>query len=163
MRASTTPEPAHTPQADLRQPPDGALSPLRLGDEALLARVKQRVLAAIAGKGAAVHSTVRADGGEWVRVSPGVERKLLWESREAVSCLLRLAPGAVVGAHAHPIDEECVVLQGSVRIGRDLLLKVGDFHVGVQGVEHEEASTDTGAVVYLRAARPITERAQQVG
>lgn len=153
MKATTPAKTLPILQADVRQQSDAAPCPLRPGDAGLLARVKQRVLGAVARKTGALHSTVRAEGGEWEQVAPGVERKLLWETREAVSCLLRLAPGAVVGAHAHPIDEECVVLEGSVCIGPELLLTVGDFHVGVQGVDHQAASTETGALVYLRGAR----------
>ncbi len=138
---------------DVRQSLDDALCPERPGDEALLARVKQRVLAAVAGRTGALHCTVRAHAGQWDPVSPGIERKLLWESADAVSCLLRLAPGAMVAAHGHLLDEECVVLKGSVRIGPDLLLREGDFHVGVRGVAHADTSSDAGAVVYLRGAK----------
>jgi quercetin dioxygenase-like cupin family protein len=156
MRATTDHE-VSTLQAETRRSLDEALCPRRPDDEALLARVKQRVLTAVTEKTAALHGTVRAEAGEWERVSLGVERKLLWESHDAMSCLLRLAPGAMVGAHAHPIDEECIVLEGSIRIGSELLLKVGDFHVGVQGVAHEAATSETGALVYLRAAKPGRE------
>ena len=141
---------------DVRQSLDDALCPERPGDEALLARVKQRVLAAVAGTTGALHCTVRVGAGRWETVSPGVERKLLWESADTVSCMLRLAPGAMVAAHGHLLDEECVVLEGSVRIGRDLVLRAGDFHVGVRGVPHADTSCDHGAVVYLRGAKRAT-------
>ncbi len=64
---------------------------------------------------------------------------------------MRFAPGASVARHMHRADEECVVLEGSVRIG-DLLLHAGDFHLGREGSEHPLATTDTGAVFYLRGA-----------
>ena len=150
----------HSPaalEADIRQSLDDALCARRPGDCALIARVKERVLTAVSRKTSLLHRTVRAEGGSWETVSTGVERKLLWESGDAFSCLMRLAPGAVVAGHSHPIDEECVVLEGSLRIGTGLVLYAGDFHVGVSGVEHDVASTDTGAVVYLRSARPKAE------
>ncbi|MDB5947660.1 MAG: hypothetical protein JWQ33_2686 [Ramlibacter sp.] len=152
MRA-TTDQDSPDLQGDIRGLLDGALCPQRPGDEALLARVKEKVLTAVTGKTDALHSTVRADAGAWEALSPGVERKLLWESGDTVSCMLRLAPGATVAAHGHLLDEECVVLEGSVRIGSNLVLRVGDFHVAVQGVAHDETSTETGAVVYLRGAK----------
>ena len=140
-------------EMDVRQALDAALCPQGSGDSALLARVKARVLTAVTGKTGALHGTVRAEAGAWEPVSPGVERKLLWESGDSLSCMLRLAPGAVVAAHGHLLDEECVVLEGSLRIGSDLVLHVGDFHVGVHGVAHAETSSETGAMVYLRGAR----------
>ena len=142
-------------ETDVREELDAALCPQRPGDSALLDRVKGRVMTAVSGKTGALHGTVRAQAGVWEQVAPGVERKLLWESGDTVSCMLRLAPGAVVAAHGHLLDEECVVLEGSVRIGSDLVLRVGDFHVGVHGVAHDQTSSDTGAVVYLRGARQV--------
>lgn len=150
--------------ADVRLSLDEAFCPPRAADSVLIARVRARVLAAVVPKpspdsDSPRHSTIRAGAGTWTVVSPGVERKLLWESSDAVSCLVRLAPGATVGRHDHLIDEECVVLEGSLQIGADLLLRAGDFHVGVKGLAHEAASSVTGAVVYLRGARPRTEPA----
>jgi hypothetical protein len=144
--------PDTTMEADIRLSLDGALCPQRAGDAALLERVKGRVLAAVTGKSGELHGTVRAQEGTWERLAPGVERKLLWQSADAFSCLMRLAPGASVAGHAHPIDEECVVLEGTLRID-GLVLHAGDFHVGVKGVAHASASTDTGVLVYLRGAR----------
>lgn len=120
-------------------------------DKALLQRVRSRVLSAIAQQ-APQHITVRAGEGGWELVAPGVARKVLLQADGAVSSLVRLDPGARVGGHLHPIHEECLVLAGTLRIGRDLLLGPGDFHVGVAGIAHEEASTESGALVFLRGA-----------
>lgn len=144
-------------ESDIRRSLDDALCPSREGDEQLLGRVRDQVMGAVAGKGAMLHRTIRAEAGVWEPVGTGVERKLLWETSDAVSCLIRLAAGAVVAGHSHLMDEECVVLEGSLRIGRDLLLRVGDFHVGVRGVDHDVASTETGAVVYLRGAKQVAD------
>ena len=130
------------------------------GDAAVVARVKTRVMEAVTQKSSLLHRTVRADGGVWEPVGPGLERKVLWESGDALSFLMKLAPGAVASGHSHLIDEECVVLEGTLRIGPDLLLRAGDFHVGVAGVDHQDGSTDTGALLYVRGARP---RAETVG
>ncbi len=143
--------------ADIRRSLEQALDGQRAGDAELLARVKSRVIDAIEHKCALLHRTVRADGGEWEPVGPGVERKLLWETADATSCLVRLAPGASFPPHGHPIDEESVILEGSLRIGADLLLRVGDFHVGLRGVEHETVSTDEGCLCFLRTARCFFE------
>jgi quercetin dioxygenase-like cupin family protein len=125
------------------------LEPSSPADDALLARVKARVLRAITP----AFATVQPATGQWETIAPGVERKMLWVSGDAQSCMVRLAPGAVVAGHAHAIDEECVVLSGTLRIGDSLLLHEGDFHVAAQGSTHAKASTETGALVYLRGAR----------
>ncbi|MEO5670845.1 MAG: cupin domain-containing protein [Ramlibacter sp.] len=129
----------------------GAVAP---GDGAVLERVRQNVLSQIAKESQGrVHTTVRAGEQPWEQVSEGVERKLLFETADSVSSLLRLAPGAAVPGHAHLIDEECLVLEGTLRIGVDLLLRAGDFHVGLKGVPHAQASTETGVIVFLREGR----------
>ncbi|MEJ5992327.1 cupin domain-containing protein [Ramlibacter sp. PS3R-8] len=138
--------------ADMRRALDRRLGCSAVGDEALLARVKARVLLEIAAEGHAQHRTVRAADGGWREVAPGVERKLLWTSGSAESYMVRLAPGAVACAHLHPMDEECVVLEGSLRIGASLLLQKGDFHVAASGSMHDAVTTDTGALIYIRGA-----------
>jgi anti-sigma factor ChrR (cupin superfamily) len=122
-------------------------------DDALIARVRAKVMDAVAQKSGALHCTVRADAGNWEPVAPGVERKLLWERGNAVSCMVRLAPGTSFPPHNHVIDEECVVLEGSLRIGSGPLLRPGDFHVGLNGIEHEAVSTQEGCLCFLRTAR----------
>jgi quercetin dioxygenase-like cupin family protein len=141
-----------TSPADRRPAANDGSHP-RPGDLELLQRVRGRLVDAVTHRTSVLHQTVRADEGCWQSIGPGVERKVLWETTDTLSCLMRLAPGALVAGHAHPLDEECVVLEGSLRIGDDLVLHAGDFHVGVRGVRHEAAHTDTGAVVYLRSAR----------
>jgi quercetin dioxygenase-like cupin family protein len=125
-------------------------------DDALLARVRANLMGRIAAgqKSASPHLTVRADDDGWELLQPGVRRKVLLETDSTVSCLMRLDAGIVMPGHSHPIDEECLVLEGTLRIGTDLLLHAGDFHVGRQGVDHAEASTDTGTLLYLRSGKP---------
>jgi anti-sigma factor ChrR (cupin superfamily) len=122
-------------------------------DDALIARVRSRVGDAIEHKLPALHCTVRAASGDWKQAAPGVECKVLWERGDAVSCMVKLAPGASFPSHGHPIDEESVILSGSLRIGADLLLKPGDFHVGLSGVDHGAISTEEGCLCFLRTAR----------
>lgn len=136
--------------AELRQALDERLGCGKHDDEALLARVKARVFRSIEAEGGVQHRTVRAADGHWQEVCPGVTRKLLWTDASTQSSMVRLAPGAVVRAHFHPMDEECVVLEGSLRIGAGLLLREGDFHVAAGGSMHEEVTSDTGALIYLR-------------
>lgn len=124
-------------------------------DAALIERLRVRVLHAIQQDRSDRYRTVRSSSDDWAPVAPGVERKLLWVSGLAQSCLLRLAPGARVAGHLHSMDEECVVLEGSVCIGADLVLQAGDFHVAAAGSSHQDATSETGALVYLRGAVDI--------
>jgi hypothetical protein len=118
-------------------------------DHDLLQRVKARVMGTVRAE-SSPYRTVRAGEG-WETVAPGIERKLLWVLGDQRSCLMRFAPGAVVDRHFHRADEECVVLEGTVRIG-ELELHAGDFHLGREGSDHPVSTTDTGAVIYLRGA-----------
>jgi hypothetical protein len=137
---------------DLRRLLDQRVGRSTEDDDALIARVKSRVMSAIEAEQRLQYRTVRSAGPGWETVAPGVERKMLWTTASEQSCMLRLAPGASVGSHWHAADEECVVVEGSVRIGADLVLHAGDFHIGRKGSVHEATTSETGAVVYLRGA-----------
>ena len=124
---------------------------------ALVERVRQRVMASIAQDSTARHLTVKADDERWRAFAPGVDRKVLHLSEGIMSYLLRLAPGATLPAHRHPVDEECVVLEGTLRIGDDLELHAGGFHLGRKNVAHAPITSDHGAIIYLRGAEPTAE------
>jgi quercetin dioxygenase-like cupin family protein len=145
---------------DVRRALDEGSGIVLPGDEELLARVKARVLTAIRSEGSAGSTTVRSGEG-WERLAPGIDRKLLWQAGSVTSCMMRFAPGAQVPAHVHAEDEECVVLEGTVRIG-ELVLHPGDFHVGHKGSLHVLATTDTGAVVFLRGVADAPAHAPSV-
>jgi quercetin dioxygenase-like cupin family protein len=119
----------------------------------LAARIKHRVLDRIA-RSESSHLTVPSTGGEWQAFKHGVDIKVLHEANGVMSYLLRLAPGAVVDAHRHPIDEECVVLQGTVRIGDELTVLAGGFHLAHQNTLHAPISSELGATLFLRGASP---------
>ena len=95
-----------------------------------------------------------ADGGQWQPFATGVQIKVLHEAGGVMSYLLRLAPGASIAPHRHPIDEECVVLEGTVRIGDDLVVEAGGFHLARQGLLHAPIHAPQGATLFLRGAAP---------
>jgi quercetin dioxygenase-like cupin family protein len=100
---------------------------------------------------------IPADADTWKPFLPGVSIKVLHRHGDMMSYLLRMAPGAVIPAHRHPYEEECVVLEGSLHIG-DVRLSAGGFLLVHEGVLHDElVAEEDGATLYLRGARPRAE------
>jgi anti-sigma factor ChrR (cupin superfamily) len=131
------------------QEPDAA-------DAAALQRVRARVMERVATEPRAAHVTVERDGGKWHDFLPGIQRKVLHERDNVMSYLLKFAAGAVLPAHRHPMDERCVALEGSVRIGGQALA-AGGFHLALEGLPHGDITSDEGAVIYLHGASPRAE------
>jgi len=117
------------------------------------AALKQRLLDRVADTDDS-HLTVGLDDGAWQPWLDGVEIKPLREMDGVLSYLLRLAPGASLPAHRHPIDEECIVLDGVLRVGSHIELGAGGYHLAHQGALHGRISTPTGATIFLRGAVP---------
>jgi quercetin dioxygenase-like cupin family protein len=102
-------------------------------------------------------TTIQADEGEWAPFSPKVRIKLLRRDGATQSYLLRLEPGAVLLPHVHGRDEECMVLEGEVRIG-NLVVKQGAYHLAPRGVAHEPIHSESGALLFLRGAIPAASQ-----
>lgn len=100
------------------------------------------------------YHTVPADGGEWLRVDPRLEMKILYKDTRATSFLLRLEPGARLPGHVHAADEECLVLEGELRLGEGVTLKAGDYHFAPRGLPHGAAESPSGALLFLRSEKP---------
>jgi anti-sigma factor ChrR (cupin superfamily) len=122
-------------------------------DAELAARVKRRVLQRIAEEQRPQHLTVHAHEGVWQPFGPGVQLKLLHATGDIWSYLLKLEPGAQLPTHRHPVDEECVVLEGTVQVG-ELRVAAGGFHLGRKDVLHAPITALSGALLFLRGARP---------
>ncbi len=119
----------------------------------LKARILGQVRAEAAPPGLQATFTLRADEGDWVRLAPKVEIKVLRRDAESRSFLLCLGPGAVLPPHAHPLEEECYVLEGEVRFG-DIQVRAGDYHLAPRGVPHGLVRSREGALLLLRGANP---------
>lgn len=131
---------------------DQAVAPEPL-DAAAEARVKRRLLQRIAADSTPRHTTIAPADGEWRPFGPGVTMKVLHHDGRSLSYLLRLAPGAALPAHHHPQDEECLVLEGEMRIG-DIVIAAGGYHLGRKGVLHDRLTSPGGALIFLRGAVP---------
>jgi quercetin dioxygenase-like cupin family protein len=97
--------------------------------------------------------TVKADEGEWKPFLPKIAIKVLRREADTLTYLLRLEPGAALLPHEHPQDEECIVLDGTARIG-DLTVRAGDYHCAPAGRPHGVIRSETGATLFLRGAIP---------
>lgn len=123
-------------------------------------RVREKLLASITPKSNTSLEqplpgifVLKKDAGDW-RKTPfaGVTYKLLYfdkESRFATS-LLKMQPGAQYPAHRHAGCEQCLVVEGDVRIGSVAVSK-GDFEYALAGTEHGVLTTDSGCVLLIIA------------
>jgi quercetin dioxygenase-like cupin family protein len=104
------------------------------------------------------HLTVPAEEGLWQDFCPGVQIKLLHRVGGVQSYLLKLEPGAVLPSHSHPVDEECMVLQGVLHVGSQIEVHPGGYHLAHEGSLHAPVTTQTGALIFLRGAVPHVEQ-----
>jgi quercetin dioxygenase-like cupin family protein len=122
--------------------------------QAIINRTRSRLMNAIAAANVDAHTTVHAHENTWRALLDNIELKLLHHVDGVASYLLRMQPGAVLPAHRHPVDEECVVLEGELRIGQTLVLKAGSFHLARKEMPHAPITTEHGALIFLRGAMP---------
>lgn len=153
------PDPDPVLDADIIDALNLGLAPIA-ADGAASQRIKSRLMQRVAHLAQAEaqteaprHRTVQPHEGAWRDLGDGLSLKVLHRAGDAMSYLLRLAPGARLPAHRHPMDEECVVLEGAVQIGT-LRLGPGGFHLGAQGVPHDVIECPEGALLFLRGAVP---------
>ncbi|MCR5884640.1 cupin domain-containing protein [Rhizobacter sp. J219] len=116
-------------------------------------QIKARLLERVADADD-THLTVDAHQGTWQPFAPGIALKVLREHEGVLSYLLKLDAGATLPAHRHPLDEECVVLEGRLRVGSRTEIGPGGYHVAHQGALHATIGTTTGATIFLRGAIP---------
>ncbi|MFO1270620.1 MAG: cupin domain-containing protein [Rubrivivax sp.] len=129
-----------------------ALDPVPM-PPAAAARVKRRLLQRVAADSTPRHHTVPAGEAGWQPFGEGLSIKVLHEAGGVMSYLVRLAPGAALAPHRHPLDEECVVLEGEVQIGA-LRVGPGGYHRGLKDVLHDHVASEGGALIFLRGAAP---------
>jgi quercetin dioxygenase-like cupin family protein len=100
------------------------------------------------------HLTIGSDECDWQPFLDGVAIKVLREQAGVLSYLLKLEPGATLPPHRHPQDEECLVLEGRLRVGSQVEIGPGGYHLAHGGALHATISTETGATIFLRGAAP---------
>lgn len=133
----------------MKSPPDTiAPAPPRRARE-----IKRRLFERVADADDS-HLTIGADDGEWQPFADGVRIKVLRERDGVLSYLLRLAPGATLPPHRHPLDEECLVLDGVLNVGSRWQVGPGGYHLAHAGALHASIGSRTGATIFLRGAVP---------
>jgi hypothetical protein len=149
-------EDPHGLDPDIVQALTRAQRPDEAADAASIERVRSRLMKRVATDSVRHHVAIAAEGGSWHSLLPGIQRKVLHEEAGVMSYLLKFAPGAVLPAHRHPVDEECVVIEGRLRIG-ELTRGPGGFHRVRHDVLDADSTSDEGCVIYLRGATPKAE------
>jgi anti-sigma factor ChrR (cupin superfamily) len=93
---------------------------------------------------------VREGEGEWQKVREGVFAKQLYidRTRDLVTMLVRMDPGARYVSHRHAAPEQCFVLEGDIRDG-DVVCYTGDFQVLEPGSVHGAQWTKDGCTVLI--------------
>ena len=114
---------------------------------AMRARILARARATLPS--ADSHLTVHASADGWVKVFPLVQMRTLFESQQGRGMLFRMKAGGRLPPHEHDTDEDCVVLEGELSIG-NVTVRAGDFHLARAGIPHDELTSATGALFYIR-------------
>ena len=114
-------------------------------------RLWTRIRARVASLVAPGTTTVRAEGAEWIALSPLVKFRRLRVDVQAgnQTVLLRAEPGGFIPRHRHNQDEEFIVLEGECHIGGHHL-RAGDAHCATAGSWHDDITTQTGVLVLVR-------------
>jgi len=99
--------------------------------------------------------TLRASESAWRSLVAGVDFRLLHADPAGgtMTAFIRMLPGSTFEAHEHPCTEECLVLEGEIRIGSHRLV-AGDMHVANGGTRHDTTHSAGGALLWVRAALP---------
>ncbi len=67
---------------------------------------------------------------------------------DRVTMLVRMAPGAAYPAHRHAAPEECLVLEGDLRVGAESM-RAGDFQRAEADSVHGVQSTEGGCLLLI--------------
>ncbi|HYJ47913.1 MAG TPA: cupin domain-containing protein [Pyrinomonadaceae bacterium] len=94
--------------------------------------------------------TIRADEGQWQEIQQGIFMKSLFadQTRGTTTVLIRMSPGTYLPRHRHYGAEECLVLEGDVRAGGQML-RAGDYHCAMADSVHDRLSTVNGALLLI--------------
>lgn len=126
----------------------GSLSPARL-DAGQHARMRSEIML---HSGQGETEVVRAGAGEWLDFLPGIRIKTLRLDRRhgTQTSLWQCDAGSRIPPHKHTKDEECLILEGSIRY-RGETYTAGDYLYARSGVKQDAFHTETGALLLIRS------------
>jgi anti-sigma factor ChrR (cupin superfamily) len=97
------------------------------------------------------HLVLREEG-EFLPVLKGIAVKRLRMDETSETSLWKLDPGATIPAHTHHLDEECLVLSGTIEYaGRSL--GTGDYLGALKGEYQDVITSSQGALLLIRGER----------
>jgi len=99
--------------------------------------------------------TLRAADGAWEDTGvAGVQVRRLFVDRASnrMTAMFRMAPGAAYPVHVHDGPEECYVLQGDLHVGRELVMRAGDYQRATPGSEHGTQWTENGCLLLVTSS-----------
>jgi anti-sigma factor ChrR (cupin superfamily) len=105
------------------------------------------------GEGAALLVRRAADAAWEPADVPGVLVRTLFvdPDKNQFTALVRMRPGAAYPAHLHSGPEECLVLEGDLRVG-DEVLRPGDYQRAPAGSRHGVQSTEQGCLILITSS-----------
>lgn len=98
--------------------------------------------------------TRRATDGDWEETGePGVQvrRLFLDPQRDQFTAVVRMAPGTAWPRHIHNGAEECLVLEGDLRVG-EITMRAGDYQRAPAGSRHGVQSTEKGCLLLIMSS-----------
>lgn len=130
-----------------------ALTAMALLESSPSPSVKIRLMAKIRGAEAIPPGmeVLRGGAGKWIESGyQGIQFQLLHRDTQAnlVTQLVRMSAGAVYPGHHHKMDEQCYVLEGSIKLD-NMHLSAGDYGRANANTDHDILTTDTGCTVLL--------------
>src|SRR5262245_5901989 len=97
---------------------------------------------------------VRGNDGAWEETGVSgvrVRRLLVDRSRNQFTALVRMAAGTSYPRHVHNGPEECLVLEGDIRMG-DAVLHAGDYQYAPPDTLHGVQSTEKGCLLLITSS-----------
>ena len=90
---------------------------------------------------------------KWQQLTRTIEIKVLWQDtvRGLQSAIWRCRPGARIPSHIHEVDEELLLIEGSLQCG-DIIMTAGDYTFMPAGSTHKECFSEQGCLLFLRGA-----------
>lgn len=84
---------------------------------------------------------------------PGVSHRMLYldKTTTMATSLIRMEPGAKYPQHRHSGLEQCLVLEGDIRMG-DTVMRAGDFEYGTPDSFHDVIWTKDGCLLLIVAS-----------